>query len=67
MNASLKEFIEVYAKANNLSEMEVAAYSGAMAHKALKNSEGYTKFVQTLNQVAPHLLQLVSILGNENE
>ena len=61
MEAGLKQFVEVYAKSNNLNEADVALLAGALTSESIKLLPEYLKFVHTLEQVAPHLLQYIQM------
>lgn len=67
MEADLKQFVKVYAQANNLDELNVAMFAGAMSHKVIEGTKPYADFITTLGQVAPHMLQLVQVLENEGK
>lgn len=61
MEAGLKQFIEAYAKDNNLSEVDVALLAGALSADSIKLLPEYIKFIQVLSEVAPHLLQYIQM------
>jgi hypothetical protein len=63
MEAGLKQFIEVYAKDKNLTEVEVGMLAGAMSHEAIAKLAEYTEFVNTMNAVCPWLIQYVELAG----
>lgn len=67
MEAGLKQFIEAYAKDNNLTETEVGMLAGAMSHKAIEKLEEYKKFVFTLNAIAPQLIHYCDLAGRDNK
>ena len=66
MNADLKNFVTVYAKTKGLPENEVAMFAGALSKNVIEQLDAYKEFVLTLNQVAPQLIQLNLVLGNNN-
>lgn len=65
MNADIKEFVKVYAKNNNLNELDIAMYAGALSVKVIEDLDEYKKFVITLNQVAPQLIQAILLAGKK--
>lgn len=65
MTADLKEFIKIYAKDNNLNELDAAMYAGALSQKLISSLDEYKKFVIVLNQVAPQLIQAILLAGKD--
>lgn len=65
MEAGLKQFIEIYAKDNNLTDAEVGMLAGTLCHESIKELEEYKKFVITLNAVAPQLIHLIEFMGKK--
>jgi hypothetical protein len=67
MNNELKQFALIYSKLKGLPEDEMLMFIGALNHKVIEGLDTYKEFVLTLNQVAPQLLQLNSVLSKTNE
>ena len=65
MDATIKEFVKAYAKTNNLNELDVAMYAGALSAKVIEDLDDYKKFVIGLNQVAPQLIQAILLAGKK--
>lgn len=67
MKEELDKFIGIYARTNSLSEKEVSQYVGALTYRVLRQTDGYKKFVLTLGQIAPQLIQMNEVLGKSGE
>ena len=63
MEAGLKEFIKAYAKDTGLEETDIALLAGALASDSIKKLPQYAHFGLTMNQVAPHLMQYLALIG----
>lgn len=65
MQADLKQFVKIYAKDNNLNELDVAMYAGALSTGVIEKLDEYKMFIISLNQVAPQLIQAILLAGKK--
>lgn len=66
MTGSLKDFGLMYGKMKGIPEDEMLIFVGALTKDTIEKLDTYKQFVLALNEIAPQLLQLNSVLGNKD-
>ena len=63
MQEQLVKFIKEYANLNELTEQTVSMFAGALLKDSLETTDHYKKFIVTLGNAAPQLLQYAEMIN----